>query len=48
MLVGKGDFHTDTPVHRDLQVRHLLAEYALSVALATAVAELAFQRGGKS
>lgn len=48
MLVGKGDFLTDTPLPLDLQVRRLLTKYALSVALATAVAELAFSRGGEA
>lgn len=48
MLVGKGDFRTDTPVHLELQVRRLIEKYALSVPLATAVAELAFSRGGEA
>jgi hypothetical protein len=48
MLIGKDDFHSDTPLALDLQVRRLLAKYTLSAALATAVAELAFSEGGKS
>jgi hypothetical protein len=45
MLIGKDDFHSDTPVLLDLQVRRLLARYALSLPLATVVAELAFTSG---
>jgi hypothetical protein len=45
MLIGKDNFHTDTPVLMDLQVRRLLTRYTLSVPLATVVAELAFTSG---
>jgi hypothetical protein len=45
MLAGKDDTCEDTPRPLDLQVRSLLARYAVSLPLAVAVAELAFASG---
>ena len=42
---GNDDLTIDTPLVTDLQVRRILQNYALSIPLAIAIAELAFSRG---
>ena len=46
MLLGENDFALETLLPTDLQLPLLLVGYALSVAIATAVADLAFCKGG--
>lgn len=45
VLAGKDDFEINTATALDLQVRRLLACYALSVPAAVVIAELAFSSG---
>lgn len=45
MLAGDNDLDTASATAADLQVRRLLARYALSLPLALALAELAFSSG---
>ena len=48
MLTGKDDFRNIIGTPAELQVRKLLSRYALSLPVATAVAELAFGPRGQA
>ena len=45
VLAGNDDFEVGSATALDLQVRHLLKGYALSLPVALAIAEHAFQSG---
>lgn len=45
---GKSDIPDSTPSALDLQVRRLVARYAVSLSLAMVIAELAFTSGRRS
>ena len=48
VLLGKMDITDSTPCAIDLQVRRIAARYAVSLAVAVVIAELAFSSGRQS